>query len=174
MKEKNNKPKVSKSGKKSTSGFLFAARIGDVNKLRELLDDGANIERKNNRGLTALYLATRGGHLECAKLLLDRGADVNATSKNGNSAIILASTCDILKLLLDHGADVDMKDREGFTPLINASLRDCSTCVALLLERGADPNLPGAFGKTASDYFVSKEIRKMLDAAANQRAYVLK
>ena len=42
--------------------------------------------------------------------------------------------------LLDHGANVRAKTPTGFTTLIAASLSGNARLVALLLERGADPN----------------------------------
>src|SRR5579871_1054294 len=45
-----------------------------------------------------------------------------------------------VKCLLDHGANVKAKTQTGFTALIAASLSGNAKVVALLLERGADPN----------------------------------
>ena len=174
MREKTDEPKAIK---KSVYGFLPSARRRNPKKLRQLLDDGANIERRNQMGETALMQASMCGRLQCVQLLLDRGAKINAIDKNGNSAISYASMyghIDILKLLLDHGANVDIRGYQRKTPLIAASQSSELACVALLLERGADVTPTDRLGKTASDYCTSDEIRKLLEDAANATDYVLK
>jgi hypothetical protein len=55
-----------------------------------------------------------------------------AAAKNGD--------LDAVNYLLDHGANVKAKTPTGFTALIGAALSGNAKVVALLLERGADPN----------------------------------
>ena len=59
---------------------------GDINGVKTLLDQGADVNQKGGGGLlndsNALKVASSCGHLAIAKLLLDRGADVNAASGN--------------------------------------------------------------------------------------------
>lgn len=59
------------------SALLFAARTGDVDSARILLDAGANAADTAGDGMSALTLATVRGHLPVARLLLERGADPN-------------------------------------------------------------------------------------------------
>lgn len=88
---------------------------GDINGVKTLLDQGADVNQKGGGGLlndsNALKVASSCGHLAIAKLLLDRGADVNAASGNMgwtplSSAAWLAHT-DIMNLLIDRGADIN-------------------------------------------------------------------
>jgi ankyrin repeat protein len=58
--------------------ILHAARNGDTEVVRLLLDHGADANTVNDRGHTALYCAGGHGHLETLKLLLERGADCDA------------------------------------------------------------------------------------------------
>src|ERR1700722_12496528 len=51
-----------------------------------LLDGGAHIEDRDDRGRTALMIAAEGGHTEIANLLLARGADPSLKDKAGKSA----------------------------------------------------------------------------------------
>ncbi len=88
---------------------------GDINGVKKLLDQGADVNQKGGGGLlndsNALNFASSCGHLAIAKLLLDRGADVNAASGNMgwtplSSAAWFAHT-DIVNLLIDRGADIN-------------------------------------------------------------------
>jgi ankyrin repeat protein len=51
-----------------------------------LLDAGAHIDDRDDRGRTALMMAAEGGHAEIADLLLARGADTSLTDKAGKRA----------------------------------------------------------------------------------------
>ena len=54
-----------------------AARKGDAAVVKQLLDDGVDVNTKFRYGATALSYACDRGHVDVVKLLLDRGADVN-------------------------------------------------------------------------------------------------
>ena len=73
------------------------------------------------------------------------------------------------KLLLDHGAEIDAIDEEyRSTPLGVAARRGQRAAVALLLERGADPNLAAAPWATPLAWASKKghtDIAKTLRAA---------
>ncbi|MGA7998142.1 MAG: ankyrin repeat domain-containing protein [Bradyrhizobium sp.] len=51
-----------------------------------LLDAGAHIDDRDNRGRTALMIAAEGGHADVAGLLLARGADPSLKDKAGKRA----------------------------------------------------------------------------------------
>lgn len=55
-----------------------AARNGDTEIVRQLIEHGADVDARNTRGHTVLYCAGGHGHLETLQLLLDRGADPDA------------------------------------------------------------------------------------------------
>ena len=60
-----------------------AAKSGDINAVRTLLDKGADVNEKDGVGGTPLFWAVREGHTELAKLLIERGADVNKRDNAG-------------------------------------------------------------------------------------------
>ena len=55
-----------------------AARNGDTEIVRLLIEAGADVNAANPRGHTVLYCAGGHGHLDSVKLLLDNGADPHA------------------------------------------------------------------------------------------------
>jgi hypothetical protein len=70
---------VTASAKDSPRDALWAAaRNSDPKAVRAALDAGADVNAKNEIGVTALWIAASKGKLELVELLLDRGADVNA------------------------------------------------------------------------------------------------
>ncbi|MBI4823896.1 MAG: ankyrin repeat domain-containing protein [Nitrospirae bacterium] len=67
-----------------------AAEKGDINKVKSLLQHGADVNAKDNNGNTALMYAAVGGHTEIVQTLLNKGANVNAKNNFGNTALIYA------------------------------------------------------------------------------------
>jgi uncharacterized protein len=51
-----------------------------------LLDAGAHLDDRDDRGRTALMIAAEGGHAEIANVLLARGADPSLADKAGKRA----------------------------------------------------------------------------------------
>lgn len=49
--------------------LIEAAKEGDLKQVQEILEQGADINAKNNEGNTALAMASFGGHIETVKLL---------------------------------------------------------------------------------------------------------
>ena len=82
-------------GQRTLSELAIAARDGDLERVKALIQSGAKVndENKDETGdgntfyysneIRALYLASMNGHLETVNLLLDRGAKANDNNKQG-------------------------------------------------------------------------------------------
>jgi ankyrin repeat protein len=116
--------------------FFMAARGGDVELMRLLVELGADPMLPNENGTTPLMAAAGvGTHspgedagtppeaLEAVKLALELGNDVNAVDKNGNTAMHGAAfkqLPEVVKLLDAKGANVAVWNKgnvSGWTPL---------------------------------------------------------
>jgi ankyrin repeat protein len=64
-----------------------------------LLDAGAHIDDRDDRGRTALMIAAEGGRAEIASLLLARGADSSLKDKAGTRAADLTVLTSLRELL---------------------------------------------------------------------------
>jgi ankyrin repeat protein len=78
----------------------------DTNKIRLLLDHGADVNAKDGTGRTTLMWAAYSDYVpaETVKLLIDRGADVNAKSRQDETALSFAAErgrTEPVRLLLD-------------------------------------------------------------------------
>jgi hypothetical protein len=58
-------------------GLHDASRDGNLEQVRQLIEDGANVDEENTQGLTPLHLIALNGRTDLAELLLDHGAVVN-------------------------------------------------------------------------------------------------
>src|SRR5687768_5380023 len=57
--------------------LMVAAENGDLNRVREQLEKGVDVNARAQAGHTALMLAAAAGHLEVVKTLLNAKADPN-------------------------------------------------------------------------------------------------
>jgi ankyrin repeat protein len=150
------------------TSLMRAALYADVEMMRVLIESGAEVQVRGQDG-TAPLLRT-ANDLDKMRLLLDRGAPVDdfalvaaasVPGCRGALELLLAHAgnvrsagpaytplmaaaghgdLDAVNCLLAHGANVKVKTPTGFTALIAAALSGNAKVVALLLERGADPN----------------------------------
>ncbi|HEY5604157.1 MAG TPA: ankyrin repeat domain-containing protein [Gammaproteobacteria bacterium] len=125
--------------------LMNAARNGDTEAVRKMLDLGAEADQKTSRGKTALMLAAAGGYTDTVKLLVDRGADINTRDNYDTTAIIAAATAgheETSAALMAYGADPMFKDTSGGSALNNATFFGHSetvlTILALIPELPAD------------------------------------
>jgi ankyrin repeat protein len=134
------------SGERYTA-LMNAARNGDTEAVRKMLDLGAEADQKTSKGKTALMLAAAGGYTDTVKLLADRGADVNTRDNYDTTAIIAAATAghpETSVTLLSYGADPLFKDTSGGSALSNATFFGHTDTVLAMLER--IPELPAETG----------------------------
>ena len=110
---------VSRGG---STALLLAAREGDAESARLLLDGGANVNDSAPDGNSALVIAVHSNQAAVANLLLDRGADPNAIGAGYTAlhAAVLRGNGDLVRRLLAHGAQVDAQLRNG-TPTTRTS-----------------------------------------------------
>jgi ankyrin repeat protein len=158
--------------------LTLALANGDVPLVRQLLSAGADPKVARWNGETTLMIAAGVGNVDEVKLLLECGVDVNAAETHkGQNALMWAAAeghSDVIDLLISHGANVKTASASGATPLVfaigrndaksverllrpDADLNSLMTVaasakapdvVALLLDRGADPNTAGENGYT--------------------------
>lgn len=121
--------------------ILNAAKHGDSETLTELLDEGCDVNTKDENGWTPLLLASTKDHVEMVELLLDRSADPElATEKDGKTALMWAvgeENIEIIRLLIDKGADINAKGKFENTALRIAKRRKFNDIIELLQEAGA-------------------------------------
>lgn len=80
------------SGLSSSSSLTQAAYDGDLDRVRELLDDGTHPDTPGAFGEIALMEAAGEGHTEVVRLLLERGANPNLQLVEGHYALLMAAS----------------------------------------------------------------------------------
>jgi cytohesin len=129
-----------------------AAHVGNLGKVQNLIENGADVNGKNSRLCTPLHVAAASGHKEVAELLIAKGADANASSRIGFRPLHSAAQGgykDIVELLIAKGAHVNDRENNDQTPLHLACLRTETDVVELLIAKGADIDAKNSKGQTA-------------------------
>ncbi|UCC13025.1 MAG: ankyrin repeat domain-containing protein [candidate division WOR-3 bacterium] len=135
---------------------------------KKLLELGLDANIRTDANATPLHYLGWHGTVETAELLLEHGADINTRNDNGWTPLTFAAhhNFELTQFYLSRGADVnpDMPNDtvdgrcrvSGITPLYGAVRSDSLNTVMLLVEDGADLNIPDDNGVTPLHLAVGK------------------
>jgi ankyrin repeat protein len=120
-----------------------------------LLENGANSNKADNSGFTALMAASVYGRPILSKRLVFYQADPNLTDVEGYSAIyfgVFNNSLNIVPILYELGGDVNLPDNHDKTPLMAAAQYGFNVIVDQLINTGALINTQDDTGKTSLMY----------------------
>lgn len=115
---------------------------GDLKRVQQFADEGANLDASLQRGETPLIVAALEGHSEVVKFLIARGATVKARNDRGFTALHAAAYrghLAVVKLLMVN--DINLNDAENrfrATPLHLAAEDNRRNVAEFLVDKGAD------------------------------------
>ncbi|KAM9804709.1 uncharacterized protein ankrd50l [Neosynchiropus ocellatus] len=113
---------------------------------------GVPLESRDSEGRTALHVACWQGSLELVDLLLQHGANPNAQDTDGRPpmhSVAWTGHIDVGKRLLSvSGVHIDLACHQGATALSIAAQVGHTNIVAMLLEKGANPNHMDKYGRS--------------------------
>jgi len=153
--------------------LMTAARAGNADVVRLLLDRGADVNaRESYKGQTALMWAAAERHPDVVKLLLEHGADwkvrsfdretkvprlsaassISPIPRGGFPALLFAARegdIETARVMLDGGVDINYGDIDNTSALIASIMNKKYSFAKFLIDRGADVNVAGGYGRTA-------------------------
>ncbi|WP_144527789.1 ankyrin repeat domain-containing protein [Peribacillus simplex] len=141
------------TGKGMNEQLIQAVERNETERIRRLIEQGADINTQDSEGRTATMIATYNNDVETAKILIEAGADVNIQDDMKNSPFLYAGAegyVNILKLAIEAGADPSITNRYGGTALIPASEHGYVEVIKeLLTKTDIDVNHVNDLGWTA-------------------------
>lgn len=103
----------------------------DVEKIARLIMEGAELNKQDENGDTALIVTARTGyygHMPILEMLIECGVNLNLQNKEGSTA--LKKTTEGANFfnyrtikLVEAGAELNIWDNEGYTPLMDLAAR---------------------------------------------------
>jgi ankyrin repeat protein len=140
----------------STPTVTDPATAARIERVRQSLEQGLDVNKTDADGRTALMMAAFEGYTVVVELLLDNGAEVDFADGVGRTAIMYASSGPFpqtVDLLARNGADVNRIDlAEGWTALMFAAAEGQQAVVEVLARHGADLELTDQDGDAAVDH----------------------
>lgn len=140
------------AGEQRNQQLIAAAGRGDIEVVRQLLAQGADVRAQDENGRTALIAAAYRNALAVADALIQAGADVNVQDKTEQSAYLIATSdgyVDLLKRTLQAGADMHRTDSFNGTGLIRAADRGHVEIIKELLKTDIEIDHVNILGWTA-------------------------
>lgn len=146
----------------------FASYNGNFEMIKLLLENGADMHKRNKYGSSVLHVAAQGDQALPLYYFKQEGMDINVKDNRGSTPLHWAcySRSEIaLQYLLSMNPDIEAKDDQGYTPLHLAvrSVEELKSTrpVRALLLKGANRNARDNNGKKPID-LVSQGLPKSL------------
>ncbi|MBO4707088.1 MAG: ankyrin repeat domain-containing protein [Elusimicrobiaceae bacterium] len=125
--------------------LIISAANGDLESAKYLVSYRANLNAKNNLGMTPLLYALKGKHWKMAEYLMNNGAKINSSNIYGQNALFWAAyhgNADLVQNLLMRGANYQKKTRKGQTALQMAQALGHKEAAKMIEDFIAYKNLP--------------------------------
>ncbi|CAM2010630.1 ankyrin repeat domain-containing protein [Acanthopleuribacter pedis] len=152
---------VTKNGDQTdlNQGFIEAVYQLDLQAMESALDNGAELNSRDNLGTPALILllnlsSFRAVPKQYTPLVRARGLKIMEQREQALAAA---------QFLLGLGADVNIATESGETPLYMAAMYGNKVFATLLLNHGADPSLRNSAGFTPLDIARTLENQRMVE-----------
>jgi len=133
--------------------FLLAAEVANLDTVKLILQNGANVNYVNNYGNALTRAAMRDSNLDKIRFILKSGFDTHNALTGDNSPIFnsaLTRQYELIKFWLDMGININLKKSNGETPIMsvcrntkniwgNVQYYNTLELLKYMISKGADP-----------------------------------
>ncbi|MGA2879548.1 MAG: ankyrin repeat domain-containing protein [Bryobacteraceae bacterium] len=149
------------------TAFLFAAREGDIETAKVMLDHGVDINQTDVDGTSGLVVSIMNKQYTFAKFLLDRGADPNVTDVKGRAALYAA-----VDMRNEDWSALPMRKEQD--PLPSMELIKAILAHGAKLNAQLTHNLPGRSGMDYGDVALDEGTTPFMRAARSGDAATMR
>ena len=148
------------------TALMNAVNSNDADKVKDLIDQGANINEADASGDSPLIMAAYQGYTEIVRLLLEAGADVTVVDPGMKAtalhAAAYAGRSEAAKLLIDYHIDIDKQGpNNGYTALHDAIWQNNIDTAHIIIEGGAKLHIKSHSGQTPLEFALSRNRREI-------------
>ena len=180
---------ISQKGRQGANLLHNAARYAHPGIVAVLLEQGMDIEAKDDLDRTPLFWALDYAGLydpsAMVEFLLEQGADIEARDDKGNTLVLYAAGSlsntnyrwvngMSLRLLLENGVDPDASNDAGDTLMALAVQNGDWPTVNILVEHGADTSMQDSGGNTLLHFAAQQSraelVKQLLEQGADRKA----
>ncbi|MFA5293580.1 MAG: ankyrin repeat domain-containing protein [Phycisphaerae bacterium] len=150
-----------------TTPIIAAVRKGKVEKVKLLIEKGAQLNLADKDGMAPIHHAAEKGEKEIIEILVKNGADINLESDEDECTALGFAISkrhkEAVEVLLNNGANINYQNNyPAYTPLHFAVKSDNNDIVQFLISKGADTNRTNSLGETPLHYAKSEAMKQIL------------
>ncbi len=165
---------LNKKNRWNQSLIFAASRYNQIEIVKYLIKNGADVNSKNPFGRTPLVNSANKGNMKMAEILLAAGSDINYKGYRRESigfrAVIKGFT-NYLEFCINNGLNINNRDGIGNSLLAKAALYAKPEVIKYLIEKRMDVNAVNDYGQSglhiAAIRGYTNVIRLLIDAGAN-------
>ncbi|CAH1802310.1 unnamed protein product [Owenia fusiformis] len=136
--------------------LMFSLNDQNVEVIKFLLKNGANIDSKTNIGITPLMWAVKRKAYSCVDLLIKSGADLDSQDTSGRTALMWSLKAlndkNRIKTFFENNAAIDKVDNDNKTMLMYVAETPYSEFINIIVSKDVDVNATDKEGNTALMY----------------------
>ena len=135
--------------------FIDALNNKMYMRVRSLLDQGAELEKKDEKGRSPLTLMVFNGNTDMIRLLLSYGSDINSIDNRGYTALhyaVESGQYNIAEILILAGAETNSINNNEETPVYLALKNNDIDMTELLIKNGGELNFLPMIDPVMEDY----------------------
>jgi ankyrin repeat protein len=128
-----------------------AAKASTVEEVKNRISSSADINRVDDRGMSATMYAAERGDIDTLKALVTAGSNINLVNGEGEDALLLAAKngrAGIIEYLLARGADITRVDTAGCTAFVLSARAGKTAVIQSFIDAGVDIDAPAVNGCT--------------------------
>ena len=144
----------------------YAANKGNIQLLKLLIDNGANVDAVTNLGKNLMHMAAEGNQPSMLiYLITEQHLSAQSVDENGSTPLHWAcylGSEEAVNFLLNLNVDINEQDKEKLTPLHLATNEGRENIVLKLLQKNANKNLANNKGELPIDLARKKNHKRIV------------
>ncbi|KAF2793621.1 ankyrin [Melanomma pulvis-pyrius CBS 109.77] len=160
--------------KEGFTPLLAATQVSFFEGVKLLLKHGADPNLSSGPDLDSpLALAACENRIDLVQMYVKHGGDANFVLGSGNTALVRSmsqnASTQVVEILLSSGGDANAKNGDGTTALFQAIQIGRVDLMTVLLDHGANPNMPGPKHPLWPSTYKPKALQLLLARGADHK-----